>query len=102
MAEAAENIRYEQKQMRSASLEYVYLMHVVQERKKFDFVEALLSFMHSWSNYYKHGFTVALDSSNYMDDLKARVQRSRHSFSATIESYDSLKVSLLQDGLCWT
>ena len=51
--EAAEEVRKEQKSLRTASLDYVYLMHVVQERKKFEFVEALLSFMHSWSNYYR-------------------------------------------------
>ena len=53
LAEAAEEVRKEQKGLRTASLDYVYLMHVVQERKKFEFVEALLSFMHSWSNYYR-------------------------------------------------
>ena len=57
---------------RSASLEYVYLMHVVQERKKFDFVETLLSFMHSWSNYYQFGHERTQASSPYMKDLKVR------------------------------
>lgn len=97
LAEAAESVRYEQKGLRSASLEYVYLMHVVQERKKFDFVEALLGFMHSWSNYYHYGHDRTEASSPYMNDLKSRVQRSRKSFAATIESYDSLKDRMVSD-----
>ena len=51
-------------------MEYVYLMHVVQERKKFDFVETLWSFMHSWSNYYRFGHERTQVSAPYMNDLK--------------------------------
>lgn len=53
LAEAAEAARAERRQLDAASLQYVYLMHVVQERKKFEFVEAILGFMHSWTNYYR-------------------------------------------------
>ena len=73
LAEAAEAARHEQKALRSASLEYVYLMHVVQERKKFDFVETLLSFMHSWSNYYRFGHEKTQVSAPYMNDLKVNI-----------------------------
>ena len=98
LAEAAEAVRQEQKTLRSASLDYVYLMHVVQERKKFEFVEALLSFMHSWSNYYRFGHERTEASSVYMNDLKSRVQRSRTSFdAATKESYESLKNKMSMD-----
>ena len=31
-------------------------MHVVQERKKFEFVEAILNFTQSWVNYYRKVF----------------------------------------------
>lgn len=70
LAEAAEDVRRDQKALRSASLIYVYEMHVVQERKKFEFVEALLSFMHSWSNYYRFGQEKTEANSNYMNDLR--------------------------------
>lgn len=95
LAEAADSARYEQRSLHKASLEYVHLMHVVQERKKFEFVETLMSFMHTWSNYYKHGYSVARDSSHYMDDLMSRVQKTRESFSATEKSYSSLKDKML-------
>lgn len=73
LAEAAEAVRHDQKSLRSASLIYVYEMHVVQERKKFEFVEALLSFMHSWSNYYRFGQEKTETNSNYMNDLRVRI-----------------------------
>ena len=97
LAEAAEAVRHDQKVLRSASLEYVYLMHVVQERKKFEFVEALLSFMHSWSNYYRFGHERTESSSSFMNDLKSRVQRCRNSFDATRESNESLKMKMATD-----
>ena len=34
LAEAAEMVRFEKRNLNASSLEYVYLMHVVQERKK--------------------------------------------------------------------
>ena len=95
LAEAAENLRHEQKQLRSASLEYVYLMHVVQERKKFEFVEALLSFMHSWSNYYRFGHKETEASSGYMTDLQTRVQKCRENFNTTCDKYENLKLKVI-------
>jgi len=95
LAEAAENIRHELKNLNSSSLEYVYLMHVVQERKKFEFVEAILNFTQSWVNYYKRGNAVACDQAEYMTDLKSRVQKTRDNFSATIEQYESLKKKMV-------
>ena len=83
--------RYEKKALTAASLEYVYLMHVVQERKKFELVEALLDFMASWTNYYKHGNSVCLGSAPYTNDLRSRVRKTRDNYSATIEHYNSLK-----------
>ena len=88
LAEAAEVVRHEQKALRSASLEYVYLMHVVQERKKFDFVETLLSFMHSWSNYYQFGHERTQASSPYMKDLKARKNKVRKLLKITSHSME--------------
>jgi len=95
LAEAAESVRHEKRNLTSSSLEYVYLMHVVQERKKFEFVEALLSFIQTWSNFYNHGYNIAEKSSSYTEDLKSRVQKTRENYSATIEQYESLKQKML-------
>ena len=95
LAEAAETVRHEAKTLNSCSLEYVHLMHVVQERKKFEFVEAIMDFTHSWVDYYKKGNAVACEQAEYMADLKSRVSKTRDNFSATVESYQSLKEKLL-------
>lgn len=95
LAEAAEVTRFEKKQLNAASLQYVYLMHVVQEKKKFEFVEAILSFVHSWTNYYRQGASATADFSDYMSDLRSRVQKTRENHSATLEQYDSLKEKML-------
>ena len=87
--------RHEKKALTAASLEYVYLMHVVQERKKFELVEALLEFMASWATYYKHGNSVCTASATYTNDLKSRVRKTRDNYEHTIEHYNSLKDKMM-------
>ena len=95
LAEAAEIVRHELKNLNACSLEYVHLMHMVQERKKFEFMEAVLEFTDSWVRYFKHGNEVASDYAGYMSDLESRVQKTRVNFSATAEQYESLKQKML-------
>ena len=99
LAEAADTVRHEQRSLQASSLEYVHLMHVVQERKKFEFVEAILHFTQSWVNYYRRGAEVARDQEDYMTDLQHRVQKTRDNFSATSEKFESLKEKMLTSGL---
>lgn len=62
-----------------ASLDYVYRLQEVQERKKFEFVETLLGFMFSWLTFYHQGHEVASDFRPYMTDLTLRIQKvSKH------------------------
>eukprot|EP00096_Caligus_rogercresseyi_P010194 TRINITY_DN3627_c0_g1_i1.p1 TRINITY_DN3627_c0_g1~~TRINITY_DN3627_c0_g1_i1.p1 ORF type:complete len:920 (-),score=386.33 TRINITY_DN3627_c0_g1_i1:339-3098(-) len=95
LSEASEAVRLEAKNLQSSSLEYVYLLQVVQERKKFEFAESVLCFVRSWANYYEHGHSVGLDFSKYVEDLKTRIQKSRENYSITIERYDTFKRSML-------
>ena len=95
LAEATETVRHEQKNLNSCSLEYVYLLHMVQERKKFEFVEAILNFTQSWVRYYQKGAEVARGQEGYMTDLKQRVKKTRDNFSATSEKYEGLKEKML-------
>ena len=67
------------------------LLHTVQERKKFEFVEAILSFTQAWVSYYRRGNEVATEQAEYMTDLQARVQKTRDNFSATLDQYEGLK-----------
>ena len=70
-------------------------MHVVQERKKFEFVEAILNFTQSWVSYYRKGAAVATEQEEYMTDLKDRVGKTRDNFSATSEKFEGLKEKML-------
>lgn len=58
-----------------ASMEYVFLLQEVQERKKFEFVETLLSFMFGWLTFYHQGHEVAEDYKKYMIDLQLKIQK---------------------------
>lgn len=63
-----------------ASMDYVYLIQEVHERKKFEFVETLLGFMFSWLTFYHQGYEVAKDFRPYMDDLQYKIQKTRNNF----------------------
>lgn len=63
-----------------ASMEYVCLIQEVHERKKFEFVEILLSFMFGWLTFYHQGYEVAKDFRPYMEDLQYKIQKTRNNF----------------------
>ncbi|KAL2711964.1 rho GTPase-activating protein 26 isoform X1 [Vespula squamosa] len=73
-----------------ASLEYVFLLQEVQERKKFEFVETLLSFMFGWLTFYHQGHEVAKDFKPYMTELQLKIQKTRENFLATRDKTESL------------
>jgi hypothetical protein len=64
----------------TASMEYVYLIQEVHERKKFEFVEALLTFLFGWLTFYHQGHEVAADFNPYRKDLQEKIQRTRANF----------------------
>ncbi|KAG7203832.1 hypothetical protein KM043_013843 [Ampulex compressa] len=89
-----------------ASLEYVFLLQEVQERKKFEFVETLLSFMFGWLTFYHQGHEVAKDFKPYMTELQLKIQKTRENFLATRDKTESLmykmkdmKKSAVESGL---
>jgi len=98
LAELSDIVRQEQKSLHASSLDYVYNIHLVQEKKKFEFVEALLNFTKSWLNYYRVGNGVADDYGSYIADLGNRVEKTRDNFSSTVESYDNLKNKMNKNG----
>ncbi|XP_015112919.1 rho GTPase-activating protein 26 isoform X1 [Diachasma alloeum] len=73
-----------------ASLEYVFLLQEVQERKKFEFVETLLGFMFGWLTFYHQGHEVAKDFRPYMTELQLKIQKTRENFLATRDKTESL------------
>ena len=80
-----------------ASLEYVRKLQEVQERKKFEFVETILSFMYQWMNFYHQGHEVAKDFKKFMTDLQIILQRTRDNYESTQNETDNLMKKMLED-----
>ncbi|XP_044735561.1 rho GTPase-activating protein 26 isoform X3 [Chrysoperla carnea] len=79
-----------------ASLDYVFRLQEVQERKKFEFVETLLGFMFGWLTFYHQGHEVAKDFRPFMSDLQLRIQKTRENFIETRNKTESLKIKMLE------
>ncbi|XP_025424080.1 rho GTPase-activating protein 26 isoform X3 [Sipha flava] len=75
LQEADATLEMEQRHFCQASLEYVFLLQEVQERKKFEFVETMLGFMFSWLTFYHQGHEVNEDFKPYMRELQFRIQK---------------------------
>ncbi|KAK9700493.1 BAR domain [Popillia japonica] len=80
LQEADASVDMAERHFYNASMEYVYLIQEVHERKKFEFVETLLSFMFSWLTFYHQGYEVAKDFQPYMFDLQCKIQKTRDNF----------------------
>lgn len=63
-----------------ASLEYVFLLRAVQERRKFELVETLLGFVFGWWTFYHQAHEVHLEGQAAARDLQLRIQRTRDAF----------------------
>ncbi|XP_071547865.1 rho GTPase-activating protein 26 isoform X4 [Panulirus ornatus] len=96
LQEADASVEMEQRHFVHASLDYVFLLQEVQERKKFEFVETLLSYMYGWLTFYHQGHEVFNDCNPYMRDLQVRVQKTRENFEATRQESVQLKNKMLE------
>nr|XP_045594056.1 rho GTPase-activating protein 26-like isoform X7 [Procambarus clarkii] len=96
LQEADASVEMEQRHFVHASLDYVFQLQEVQERKKFEFVETLLSYMYGWLTFYHQGHEVFNDCNPYMRDLQVRVQRTRENFEATRQESVQLKNKMLE------
>ncbi|KAJ8266809.1 hypothetical protein GJAV_G00134940 [Gymnothorax javanicus] len=72
------------------SLEYVFKVQEVQERKMFEFVEPLLAFLQGLFTYYHHGYELAKDFSHFKTDLTISIQNTRNRFESTRSEVESL------------
>uniref|UniRef100_A0A665UKH0 Rho GTPase-activating protein 26 n=1 Tax=Echeneis naucrates TaxID=173247 RepID=A0A665UKH0_ECHNA len=72
------------------SLEYVFKVQEVQERKMFDFVEPLLAFLQGLFTYYHHGYELAKDFNHFKTDLTISIQNVRNRFESTRSEVESL------------
>uniref|UniRef100_A0A673M3U7 Rho GTPase-activating protein 26 n=1 Tax=Sinocyclocheilus rhinocerous TaxID=307959 RepID=A0A673M3U7_9TELE len=72
------------------SLEYVFKVQEVQERKMFEFVEPLLAFLQGLFTYYHHGYELAKDFNHFKTDLTISIQNTRNRFESTRSEVECL------------
>ncbi|GFO09209.1 rho GTPase-activating protein [Plakobranchus ocellatus] len=77
LQEADTQVEFEKKAFYTASMKYVLKLQEVQERKKFEFVEILLSYMLSWVTFYHQGYVDLEDFMSYDYDLRQLLQKVR-------------------------
>ncbi|XP_070772828.1 rho GTPase-activating protein 42 isoform X2 [Enoplosus armatus] len=66
-----------------ASLQYVFKIQEVQERKKFEFVEPLLAFLQGLFTFYHEGYELASEFEPYKQQLQFNLQNARNNFEST-------------------
>ncbi|XP_017273414.1 rho GTPase-activating protein 42 [Kryptolebias marmoratus] len=66
-----------------ASLQYVFKIQEVQERKKFEFVEPLLAFLQGLFTFYHEGYELASEFEPYKQHLQFNLQNARNNFEST-------------------
>ncbi|XP_069782503.1 rho GTPase-activating protein 10 isoform X2 [Narcine bancroftii] len=72
------------------SLEYVCKVQEIQERKKFEFVEPMLSFFQMLFTFYHQGYELAKDFDHYKTDLHLHIQNARNRFEGARSEVEEL------------
>ncbi|XP_066574546.1 rho GTPase-activating protein 10 [Amia ocellicauda] len=65
------------------SLQYVYKLQEIQERKKFECVEPMLAFFQTVFTFYHQGYELAKDFNHYKTELQINIQNTRNRFEGT-------------------
>ncbi|XP_076850421.1 rho GTPase-activating protein 42 isoform X2 [Brachyhypopomus gauderio] len=73
-----------------ASLEYVFKIQEVQEKKKFEFVEPLLAFLQGLFTFYHEGYELAHEFEPYKQQLQFNLQNTRNNFLSTKQEVEKL------------
>ncbi|KAK2172364.1 hypothetical protein NP493_969g00020 [Ridgeia piscesae] len=96
LQEADAAVEMERIQFCRASMEYVVLLQEVQERKKFEFVETLLTFLYSWLTFFHVGHDVYKDFKPYTTELQQCLQKCRGNFDSTKHETETLMKKMLE------
>ncbi|KAM8939053.1 rho GTPase-activating protein 10 [Pelodytes ibericus] len=78
------------------SLEYVCKLQEIQERKKFEFVEPMLSFFQGIFTFYHQGYELAKDFNHYKLELQINIQNTRNRFEGTRSEVEELMKKIQQ------
>ncbi|XP_063776649.1 rho GTPase-activating protein 10 isoform X2 [Pseudophryne corroboree] len=76
------------------SLEYVCKLQEIQERKKFEFVEPMLSFFQGIFTFYHQGYELAKDFNHYKLELQINIQNTRNRFEGTRSEVEDLMTKI--------
>lgn len=96
LQEADAALEMEQTAFYQQSMNHVLLLQQVQEKKKFEFVEVLLTFVYSWLAFYHQGQEVYKDFKPYMTDLQIKLQKMRDHFQAAHQQAEELMNKTLE------
>ncbi|CAF3338689.1 unnamed protein product [Rotaria socialis] len=93
--EADANLQMQTKKFREETLDYVFLLQQVQERKKFDFVETLLALMLNFLSFYHAGQEIYKEFDYFIRFLHHRVLKCRENFDCFQREGEDLKWKML-------
>ncbi|XP_069002871.1 oligophrenin-1 isoform X1 [Embiotoca jacksoni] len=90
LQEADELLDKERVNFCESSVEYVYQIHQVQDRKKFDVVEPVLAFLHSIVTLNNLTVEMTKDFMPYKQELQLSLQNTRNHYESTCEELEEL------------
>ncbi|KAM9333405.1 oligophrenin-1 isoform 2-T2 [Pholidichthys leucotaenia] len=90
LQEADELLEKERVNFYESSVEYVYQIHQVQDRKKFDVVEPVLAFLHSILTLNNLTVEMTQDFMPYKQELQLSLQNTRNHYESTCEELEEL------------
>ncbi|NXB42785.1 RHG10 protein, partial [Leucopsar rothschildi] len=90
LQEADNQVEQNRKHFYELSLEYVCKLQEIQERKKFECVEPVLSFFQALFTFYHQGYELAKDFNHYKMALQINIQNTRNRFEGTRSEVEEL------------
>ncbi|KAM8808549.1 rho GTPase-activating protein 10 [Eudromia elegans] len=90
LQEADNQVDQNRKHFYELSLEYVCKLQEIQERKKFECVEPVLSFFQGLFTFYHQGYELAKDFNHYKMALQINIQNTRNRFEGTRSEVEDL------------
>ncbi|CAM4550491.1 rho GTPase-activating protein 10 isoform X1 [Caretta caretta] len=96
LLEADYQVEQNRKHFYELSLEYVCKLQEIQERKKFECVEPVLSFFQGIFTFYHQGYELAKDFNHYKMALQINIQNTRNRFEGTRSEVEELMNKIRQ------
>ncbi|NWU93724.1 RHG10 protein, partial [Upupa epops] len=90
LQEADSQVEQNRRHFYELSLEYVCKLQEIQERKKFECVEPMLSFFQGLFAFYHQGYELAKDFNHYKMALQINIQNTRNRFEGTRSEVEEL------------